>query len=88
MTPLNMTVDYLANHAELADELAGFSWNEWPSIYLAQRANFCRWARCGIGPDAARGRGSEAIEVARALSLDVVGGSALSEARLAAGRAN
>jgi GNAT superfamily N-acetyltransferase len=33
MTPPNITIDYLANHPELAEELARFSWNEWPSIY-------------------------------------------------------
>jgi predicted N-acetyltransferase YhbS len=33
MTEPNITIDYLANHPELAEELARFSWNEWPSIY-------------------------------------------------------
>src|SRR5438067_5656901 len=30
---LDITIDYLANHAELADELAQISWNEWQSVY-------------------------------------------------------
>lgn len=31
--PLDVTIDYLANHAHLADELARWSWNEWRAIY-------------------------------------------------------
>ena len=33
MTSPNITIDYLANHPELAEELARFSWNEGQSFY-------------------------------------------------------
>src|SRR6266436_3010112 len=37
---LNITIDYLANHQELADELARISWNEWRSIYEQRGETF------------------------------------------------
>lgn len=40
MTPAKMRIDYLANHPELADELAALSWNEWQSIYQHRGQNF------------------------------------------------
>jgi predicted N-acetyltransferase YhbS len=33
MTLPSITIDYLANHPELAEQLARFSWNEWQSVY-------------------------------------------------------
>ena len=33
MTRPNITIDYLANYPDLADELARLSWTEWRSIY-------------------------------------------------------
>lgn len=33
MPPLDITIDYLADHPELVDRLARLSWNEWQPIY-------------------------------------------------------
>jgi GNAT superfamily N-acetyltransferase len=35
-----ITVDYLANHAELVDQLALLSWTEWQSIYQQRGQTF------------------------------------------------
>jgi GNAT superfamily N-acetyltransferase len=40
MTPPDVTIDYLANHPELADELARFSWVEWQPIYEERGQTF------------------------------------------------
>ena len=40
MTRPNIAVDYLANHPELADELARLSWAEWQSIYEQRGETF------------------------------------------------
>jgi GNAT superfamily N-acetyltransferase len=40
MTRPDITVDYLANHRELADELARFSWAEWQSVYEQRGQTF------------------------------------------------
>ncbi|HEY2125174.1 MAG TPA: GNAT family N-acetyltransferase [Chthoniobacterales bacterium] len=40
MTPLNIAIDYLANHPELADELGKISWNEWRPIYEQRGETF------------------------------------------------
>jgi GNAT superfamily N-acetyltransferase len=40
MTPVNVTVEFLADHPELADELARLSWAEWQSIYEQRGQTF------------------------------------------------
>jgi hypothetical protein len=40
MTRPNIIIDYLANRAERADELARISWTEWRSIYEQRGETF------------------------------------------------
>ncbi len=40
-----MKIDYLANHAELAEQLAKFSWTEWRHIYEQRGESFADAAR-------------------------------------------
>ena len=40
MTRPNITIEYLANHPELADELARLSWTEWQSLYEQRGETF------------------------------------------------
>ena len=40
MMPPNITIEYLANHPELADELARLSWTEWQSLYEQRGETF------------------------------------------------
>ena len=40
MTRPNITIEYLANHPELTDELARLSWAEWQSLYEQRGETF------------------------------------------------
>ena len=40
MAHQEITIDYLANHSELAEELARWSWNEWQEIYKERGQTF------------------------------------------------
>ena len=39
-TPAEITIDYLAHHPQLADQLAMWSWTEWRSIYELRGQTF------------------------------------------------